>query len=338
MAVTQKDVAELAGVTRGVVSHVLHGGQGTIRVSEETAARVRRIAEEMGYQPNAYARNFRQRRTGMVGVLHGFGFPRLRFDDGSRYFAALMDGVIDGAFARGYTVGMCPQLYGPSQASAMADGRFDGFIWYSTNPSPENEERIRRSSSPLVLIHTQAAEYDNKFPTVLCDNAQGMRLGLEHLAEWGHRRVAYLYEGDTAFRESGIRRDAFLRIGKEMDLETRVVDVLPNSAGLDAFIQSDIRETAIIAQGEQLAVDAMTLAQRRGIRVPEDLSVVGFDSTVFCEAQTPRLTAIAQPLVAIGCRAAEILADLIEGRFEGPVETVLPCGFDIRSSTGPAPS
>ncbi len=142
MPVTQKDVAARSGVTRSVVSHVMHGVGDTIRVNPETAARVRQVAEEMGYQASMLARNFRRQKTMQIGLLHGDGFPMLKFDGDSRYFASLMDGIVQGSFANGYTLGLCPDLFGQTPERAMADGRFDGFIWYSTFPSERNEHRL----------------------------------------------------------------------------------------------------------------------------------------------------------------------------------------------------
>jgi LacI family transcriptional regulator len=342
MPVTQKDVAERAGVTRSVVSHVMHGSGQTIRVNPETAARVRKAAEEMGYQPSALARSFRRQRTSQIGLLPGDGTPMLRFDDGTRYFASLMDGIVEGAFRHQYTLGLCPDLFGPSPESAMADGRFDGFIWYRTFP-PVRNEWLKHFDVPIVVIHSKAAAFENRFPTVICDNEQGIRLALEHLASLGHRRISFAYDGQSSFTESFIRADAFLAHGRQMGLDVALVDVHVNGwkpgACYEHFIDYFDRrplDTALIAHGEQYAIDAMEVAKSRGMRVPDDFSVIGFDSTRYCEYQAPPLTAISQPLVSIGNLAVDLLIQWIDGKKPDPLENVLPCGLDIRGSTGPA--
>ena len=121
-------------------------------------------------------------------------------------------------------------------------------------------------------------------------------------------------------------------------IEVALIDWAPNKSALTAYFQSCVRETAIVAHSDQYAIDAIRVAERSGLRVPEDLSVVGFDSTAFCETHSPKLTSISQPLEAMGERAVDLLVAMLENRFAGPMETVLPCGFDVRESTGPAAS
>ena len=329
---TQKDVAVRAGVTRAVVSRVLHGGASTIRVSEETAERVRTAARELGYQPNVSARNLKRRRTGMIGVLHGDGFPLMKLQD-SRYFAALMDGIIDGAFAHGYTIAICPQLFSQTPEDAMADGRFDGLVWYSTFPSEANFARVKNCSVPIAIVHSHAADFDDRFPTAICDNAGGIRLALEHLAELGHRRVGFAYDGEYLFSEWRLRRDAFLQIAPTLGMEPELIDIRGNRSGLWSYLASPFTQTAIVAHDEELAATVSNGLQARGYAVPNDVSVVGFDSTDFCDLQSPRLTSISQPISALGYRAVQVLAEIIDGRTPTPFETVLPCGLDVRAST-----
>src|SRR5258708_1933147 len=142
MPVTLRDVASKAGVSPVVVSRVLQNKAKAIRVSEATAERVREAALELGYRCNVFARNFRAQQTFTLGVLHGTGFARPRFDSGSRYFGALVDGLIDGAFRQGYSVTFCPKLLSQTPEDAMCDGRFDGLIWYSSVSSDENLDAI----------------------------------------------------------------------------------------------------------------------------------------------------------------------------------------------------
>jgi LacI family transcriptional regulator len=355
MAVTIRDIAEAVGVSHGVVSRVLNGGSGTIRVSTKTADRIKEVAAERGYRVNAYARNFRTRKTQAIAVLHGVGFPRLRLSDGSQYFARLMDGIVDGAFQHGYTVALCPRLFGPDSEGTIADGRFDGYIWYSTSPSPSTRDIILGCPYPIVLVHSKAAEFENRIPTVICDNSQGIRLALEHLKGLGHRRIGFALNKAYMFGESRLRRDAFLVHGEELGLEVTLIDVQQRVEELEelglevglAGVNQGVEElavqwskklpyTAVIAHNEALAAMIMNSVQAHGIRVPDDLSIIGFDSTDFCELQKPALTSVSQPLIGLGEVAVERLVETMRGDAEVLIETVLPCDLDVRKSTAQA--
>ena len=335
MRPTIKDIAEAAGVTHGVVSSVLNSGNQRVRASEETAERIRQVAKELGYRPSAYARSFRSSRTKAIGVLHGEGRSRLRLDDGSRYFARLMDGVIDGAFDHGYTVAFCPRLLGDAATGALADGRFDGYIWYSTMPTQESLKAIRECPYPIVLIHSPPDLIEYKVPTVICDNSSGIRLALEHLKSLGHQRISFASNHGWMYLEAKLRQDAFLKHGADMGLDVTLVDL---GEGLEEMAESWLRQrpyTAFIAHNEAAAALIMESFMAAGIRIPEDVSAIGFDSTDFCLLQKPALTAIAQPLSALGRAAVERLVEILDGK-PPHIETVLPCSLDVRESTGPA--
>lgn len=337
MAVTLRDVAAKVGVTPVVVSHVLHNKANGIRVSEATAQRIREAAEELGYRVNVWARNFRSQRTMTIGVLHGTGFPRPLFDRGSRYFAALMDGIVEGAFNHGYSVTLCPKLLG-QDSDAMNDGRFDGLVWYSTSPPPEVKEQIIRSHVPLVLLHAHASDFGGRIPTIICDNQQGIGLGLDHLMSLGHRKIGFAWERELTLGESVERRDAFLTMSAERGLPVTQDDILNVGwfrTEIDEYLKAGPRHTALMSFSDGLAGDLILGAPKYGIKVPEDLSIVGFDSTGYCNELHPALTSIHQPLLEMGIQAIETLVKRINGEVIEPLETVVPCGLDIRESTAP---
>jgi LacI family transcriptional regulator len=332
MSVTMRDVAARAGVTPTVVSRVLHNKATAIRVSEATAERVRQAAIDLGYRVNVMARNFRERQTMMIGVLHGIGFDRPLLDKGSRYFASLMDGIIEGAFEHGYSVTLCPKLLGQTPEDAMSDGRFDGLVWYSTLPSQENREMLRRCSVPMVLIHTKAAEYGNRYPAVTCDNEQGIGLAVDHLISLGHERIGFAYEAHIPFSESAIRAGAYRSHMQERGLRVTDCDFI-DAGDLDNYLSQPLRHTAILAHNEGLAAHVLRKAFSVGISIPQDLSVVGFDSTGYCEELTPKLTSIYQPLAEMGRGAINLLVQSIGGNTPNPLELIYPCSLDIRGST-----
>lgn len=272
----------------------------------------------------------------MIGVLQGDGFARLRFAE-SAYFASLMDGIVDGAFRHHFTVGMCPELYGENPAVAFADHRYDGFVWYSTFASQAAEEYLRTCATPIVLLHTDAAFFNDRFPTVKCDNGTGMRLAVDHLAELGHSRIGFMFDGRLRNGESAERGELLYVYGQERGIDVSFIDIGVTPPVMDAYFAGHPQETALITHSEHYAIEAMDSARRHGVRIPDDLSIIGFDSTHVCDFQDPPLTAIRQPLEEMGMTAAEILIGMINGRRPDAVETILPCGFDVRKSTGPAP-
>ena len=333
MPVTMREVAARAGVTPTVVSRVLHNKATSIRVSEATAERVRVAARDLGYRVNVMARNFRERQTMMIGVLHGMGFPRMEFSGRSRYFAVLMDGIVEGAFEHGYSVTLCPKLLGDHPEDAMSDGRFDGLVWYSTHPSEENHQMIESCSTPLVLIHTPAETFDNRFASALCDNFQGVGLAVDHLVELGHRRIAFAHD---QFGELDIRLNAFRAHMERHGLTVSDSDVIEvpwdGTQGRDYFLGGP-RHTAIVGAHDSIAGVLLEGAARYGIRVPEDLSITGFDSTRFCDELRPALTSVSQPLSVLGRCAVEMLVKRINGETVLHPQVIFPCGLDIRGST-----
>jgi LacI family transcriptional regulator len=335
MAVTMREVAARAGVSPVVVSRVLHNKAKSIRVSEETAERVRRAAKDLGYRCNVWARNFRNQQTRMIGVVHGMGFGRPKFNDGSRYFSALMDGLVDGAFDHDYSLTLCPQLLGQTPEDAMSDGRFDGLVWYSTALDDATRKMLANCSVPLVLIHTAGREVGGKYSSVICDNDQGMRLAVEHLAELGHRRIAFAAQGAPPHSESQIRLAAFEKHMKLLGLPFGNCDVVLtgwDGEGIDAYLDAVRGHTAVVTHNEGLAGQFLARAPYHGLEVPRDLSIVGFDSTAFCLETRPTLTAVSQPLSYMGQKAIELLIGSIS-EDQSPVEVIFPCGFDIRGST-----
>lgn len=339
MPVTLRDVARRANVSPVVVSKVLHGKLDGVRVSEATAQRVRDAARELDYRVNIWARNFRAQRAMMIGVLNGLGIERPLFSKGPRYFATLMDGIVEGAFKSDYSVALCPQLLGGNPLDAINDGRFAGLLWYSLSASASNLDALASCTVPSVIAHARAAWFGNNHSTVICDNAQGIRLAIEHLLELGHREIGFALEGDALNVESGERLEGFLSGMAALELkvgDADILDIRRDREALRKYLGDGPRHTAIIAHADGLAGDIIRLAPEFEIQVPRDLSVIGFDSTEFCDELRPALTSIAQPLYGIGKCAVETLIKVVDGAPVENRETMLPCTLDVRASTGPA--
>ncbi len=329
-------MAKLAQVSPVVVSRVLHNKANGVRVSEATSVRVREAAVQLNYRVNIWARNFRNQKTAMIGVLNGMGMDRPRFNNGPRNFSTLMDGIVEGAFQHKYSVALCPQLLGDDPQEAVNDGRFDGLVWYSITPSECNLNILNNSTTPIVIIHARSAEYGGKHPTVICDNAQGIGLAVEHLVKGGHRRIAFATEGDALNVESEARLKAFWYHTKRRGIDVKdrdILDIRRDREALHAYLKEGPRHTAVIVHADGLAGDFIVAAPKYGVRIPEDLSIIGFDSTEYCDQLRPALTSISQPLFDMGARAVDLLMRSISEQAPDSMELILPCGLNIRGST-----
>ncbi|MBN9502037.1 MAG: hypothetical protein BGO01_10395 [Armatimonadetes bacterium 55-13] len=335
MAVTIRDVAEAAGVSPMAVSKVLHGKGANVRVGKDTAELIRRVASELQYQPNELARSFRMRRTFTIGLVFE---DWSRVSGGSQYFAHLLDGVTGAAFPAGYSVTICPQLVNVSSGNALNDGRFDGLIWAKFESTPENLVRLENNRTPIVLLHASSPEITKRgVHTVCCDNAGAMRLAVDHLVAFGHQRIAMVLpiqkvnDDETRDRAQGFK-DAMEANGLEVSEE----DILHwdyDATEFGGWWRKKPPHTALVLRSEAQGGSIIREAKSYGLSLPEDLSLIGFDSTEYCDTLSPRLTSISQPIERMAARATQILMSLIEGRSEPVLAEVYSCGFDVREST-----
>ena len=334
LAVTLRDVAAKARVSPIVVSRVLHNKALSINVTEATAERVRVAAKELGYRRNISAINFRAKQTMAIGVFHGAGRPTPSFEGGSNYFGALMDGFVAGAFANDYAVTLCPKLLGHAPDDALSDGRFDGLVLYSTDSTEANAQMLQRCTVPLVLVHTKASEFGCSVPSIVCDNYQGIALAIDHLVGLGHRKIAFAQDPWLLSTEIRDRHNAFLALSEERGLPVGPPDIVTVDADGENFTELFSGSyTAVIACHDALAGRILAAATERNVAVPDDLSLVGFDSTSYCNELRPALTSVSQPLQQMGARAIELLVAFIRGEIQGPAELTYPCGLDIRGTT-----
>lgn len=321
----------MAGVSPTVVSHVLNGRASSIRVSAATSERVKAAALELGYRRNSLAGSLRDKRTFVLGVLHGAAVARPRFSFGSRYFAALMDGIVDGAFEHGYSVTLCPKLLGDSQAEGIADGRFDGLIWYQRRDTEEDEKTAASCLLPMVFIHSSIGGTNSIWPSVSCDNDQGAFLALQHLAELGHKRVAFAIEPWAQNGEGITRIHSFQAACQHLGLQGEVVHFRPDLQERIRLIEEGF--TGVLAWNDEAAGALIGRLKDQGAKLPKELSVIGFDSTSYCSELSPKLTSVHQPLHDIGRAAAGLLIKQISGEEVGVQPLLLPCRLDIREST-----
>lgn len=332
VAVTLRDVAAKAGVSPIVVSRVLHNKALSIRVTEATAERVRMAAKELGYRKNEAAVNFRTGQTFTIGLLHRVGTTMPRLDGTTRYFPAMLDGIVQGAFDNGYSVTLCPRLFASSSEVGTSDGRFDGLIVYDMEMSDAGFNALQASTFPVVLLHRMGRDFDYKSPSVICDNQEGINLAMGHLLDLGHRKIAFAQAPGVAAYEQIVRKRAFAEFVHSHGLCPNQCRFVAHGE-FDEILSGDF--TAVIAYHDAIAAEIMRSAQSRGLSVPGDLSIIGFDSTNFCLELRPSLTSVHQPLGQMGRAAADLLIKAIRDELSSPSEMIFPCRLDVRESTGP---
>ncbi len=334
---TIRDVAEAAGVSAMAVSAVLNGAGRNVKVSVEKAEHIRRVARELRYQPNHLARSLRNRRTGMIGVVfQHFG----RLGEEHPYYPQLLNGVMAALFPQDYTLALCPRLIQGGDAGSISDGRFDGVLWCRPDLTEASLETIQESSVPVVMMHAPPGSVPG-VPTFCADNDGAMRAVVAHLTELGHRRLAFAIDPVSEHTVEGrARREAFRVAARNAGLPEPAALVLSEMGELARYAEGDGPHTALVCFSDDLAGQVLAACDRLGVSVPRDLSVVGFDSSSFCEGTKPRLTSVNQPVERMAHAATTHLLALVREGSEGSpasptVSSIYDCGLDVRESTAP---
>jgi LacI family transcriptional regulator len=329
---TMRDVAAAAGVSTMAVSAVLHGTGKNVKVSPEKSELIRRVARELRYQPNHVARSLRSRRTHTIGVVlqHFRGI-----DAENPYHPLLLNGIMEVLFPAGYALSLCPKLVSGSEASSIADGRFDGVLWCRPDFTEASVDFLRSSPIPVVMMHAPPGTAPG-IPTLCVDNEGALELAVAHLTELGHRRIAFVVDPiSMASVEGNARAEAYRAAMGRRGLPPAVEVWSSEVALLEDLLRDGPEHTAMVCYSDFQAGRLLQACDRMGIHVPERLSVIGFDSSSFCENTKPRLTSLRQPVQEIACGACRVLVDLIESEAPLPeFSRTFDSGLDLRNSTG----
>ncbi|GAA4481672.1 LacI family DNA-binding transcriptional regulator [Actinoallomurus oryzae] len=327
MPVTIQDVAREAGVSVSTVSRAFTVPE---MVRDETRHHVLATAERLGYRPNRAARGLITGKTGNLGVI----VPDLS----NPFFPNVLKGVQARAREADYAVFLADCDENATEEIALVQAmakQVDGVILCSSRMSEAQLERIVGTTS-LVLINRQV----RNLPAVLMDTAGGMRQAIEHLAALGHRKVAYLSGPRVSWsnreRRRGLRR--FARQGIE------VVELGPfaprfegGSHAADLALAEGV--TAIIAYNDLMALGVMSRLADRGVSVPAEMSVVGFDDIPMAGMATPPLTTVSMQNERAGRAAVDLLVSLLNvtGADAGDLRRGLECQLIVRASTAVPP-
>ncbi|MEU4063076.1 LacI family DNA-binding transcriptional regulator [Streptomyces wedmorensis] len=326
---TSRDVARTAGVSQATVSLVL-GEKWRGRVSERTAETVRAAARDLGYRPNLAARNLRlgRTRTAMLVV------PALT----NEFFAHVYTGAAVAAARHGFGVVLYPSPDGVGPARdpfASAQAALDGVI--ASSMAADALKAFRGTDLPLVMLDSDPSD-PGASAHLNIDVADGMRRVTEHLLGLGHRRFLHLASAVPSWTFD-VRAAALADALRGAELRTVRSPLNVADAWTAAHAALDTREprpTAVICDDDILAVGVLKVARRLGLRVPEDLSITGFDDLALATAVEPELTTVRLPAEEFGRRGMEALLAVLAGEPSPPV--TLPVELVRRGSTGPAPA
>ena len=323
---TIADVARVAEVSKSTVSRVLNNRTHYMR--EETRQRVLVAVDELGYRPSGVARSLVLKRTHTVGLLIS--------DVGNPFYPEVIHGVEDVALRAGYDVFLCNTSYdlqrGMTFVQSLADKGVDGAILMSSSMSDELVLELARYRVPAVVLDWQLNAVDGVVGTIAVDFGTGIRAAADHLVELGHERLAHV-SGPLHLRTAQMRRDVFLEGVADQGIDPARVLVVEGNFRVDGgrralteLLSVPVRPTAVFAGNDLMALGVVWAARDRGLRVPDDLSVIGLDDIELGAEVSPSLTTVALPRHEIGETAMQMLLELIPLPQEPQSE---PVGHDV---------
>ncbi|MDR1236662.1 MAG: LacI family DNA-binding transcriptional regulator [Propionibacteriaceae bacterium] len=324
------EVARVAGVSYMTVSRVINGRKG---VSEDTRRRILRLLDEMGYRPNLLARALRTGRTRSIGVI---GYANALRGPSNLLFSAQL-----AARAAGFSVTVITVADQQAEALSLAiaemhERAVEAIILFSPYRSSGAALRRVRSTVPIVAIW---GPEEIGIPVISYDHPQAAAMATQHLLDLGHPTVRHI-SGPTGWTGSDLRvvgwRDALSAAGREIP-QVVVGDWQARSgykAGCAILAEPDV--SAVFISSDQMALGFMAAAHELGRRIPDDLSVVGYDNDPGSEYFSPPLTTVHQDFAVIGQRAFDVARSLIESPDKPPPDvTALVPELVIRATTGP---
>jgi DNA-binding LacI/PurR family transcriptional regulator len=332
--VTLKTIADYLGLTPGTVSAALNNSAAARSIPERTKKRIIAAAKDLNYRPNYFARSLRIQRTYTIGVIAE--------EIGDAYGAMVISGIEEYLRKHNFFFLTVIHRHDPkllqTYAQMLLTRGVEGFITLDTSLSEKFE-------LPTVAVsgHQQVEGVTN----VVLDHKLAARLALTHLIDLGHEEIAFMkgypLSSDAFVRWAAVSETALelgLRVRPELTVQIESTCSSPE-VGYPFAKQLLARKqpfTALFAYNDISAIGALRAFQEAGLRVPDDMSVVGFDDISAAAYNTPSLTTVRQPLERMGQIAAKTVIDQIEGHAEFVPEIAVAPEFVVRDSTGPAPS
>ncbi|MFD0048023.1 LacI family DNA-binding transcriptional regulator [Actinomycetes bacterium NPDC127524] len=308
---TIKHVAKKANVSTATVSRILNNKPG---FSLKTKERVLEVIEELGYQPNAIARGLINGKTETIGVM----MPRLL----DMFASKVLEGIDKYAHERGSSVIVCNTDNSRDRTMKylqfLGEKRVDGIIFVSQLLEEDYYRMMADMKIPIILVST--ISYEFQLPYVKVDDYHAAFSATQYLIQKGHKKIAMI-AGEQTDPVAGIPRiEGFKSALKSAGLTPDDRFIISTGGyrhgdgkrGMEQILESGLDVTAIFACSDELAVGAMSVAYKKGLSIPDDLSIIGYDNTPLAQMSFPPLTTVAQPLYDMGNKSAEMLFNMME--------------------------
>lgn len=331
-----QDVATLAGVSRTTVSFVLNNVPG-VKISEETRQRVLDAARQLNYYPTAAARTLASGKTQRIALVLGEGQKRLSAD---AFLPTFLQGITASIHRRGYLLVLQMAEDVPSHeayARLIREQQVDGLILSGPRSDDPLLEELAEDQFPMIL-HGQLAGCP--LPCVDVDNKASAYQAVTHLIGLGHRRIGFVSNAPLSYSGAMERCIGYQQALTEHDLPLDddligIAEFLPDTgqAAMEQLLDLPTPPTALFAASDVVAIGAMSAVHGRGMRVPDDVAVVGFDDIFLASHAHPPLTTVHVPAYGLGWTAAEVLVSIIEGD-EEVISVTLETELVIRKSCG----
>jgi len=333
MATTLKDIAKRLNISVSTVSYALNGGSRT--VPERVKRAVVEVARELNYRPNRLAQSMITGRNHVIGVV-----PPEMYDDLflSPYLQLAVNGIVNEAGHLHqdllvYT--RYSETDGHAIADTILDGRVDGVIFISPHVGQTALSRVADHGLPCVSL---AGVGHPSVPSFTVDNEEGIAQILRHLIDLGHRRIAHI-AGVLSHEDALERMKAYQSELRKAGIAYRDDYVVKGGfqvqggyRAMEELLDLPTPPTAVCCANDEMAIGALQACLARGVNVPADISIAGFDMTPSSGVVTPQITTVRQPIAELGVAALRAVFNLIEGK-ERPSSQVLKTELIVRGST-----
>lgn len=339
MPLTLEEIAKLAGVSRSTVSRVINDHPN---VRDQVRERVQQVIRETGYQPHAAARSLVTRRTQIISIIIPEAVTTLFTDP---FFPHLLCGITQTCNTHHYHLMLSlfnhPDGQEQMYQRVLRNGYLDGVIVASTRMGDPLIQKLLEDDVPFVMV----GRYPNEQVSYVdIDNVAAARMAVEHLIRLGHQRIATI-TGPLSMAVAGDRLEGYRQAlgAHRLPVDDALIaegDFTEASGRVAARRLLSRSVTAIFAASDIMAVGALKVLREAGLRVPQDVALVGFDDVPVATALQPTLTTVRQPIERMGSMAADLLLNLLENPPEGRAPArriILPATLIVRESCGALP-
>lgn len=333
---TIKEVAERSGVSVATVSNVLQNKSHLY--SEHTAQRVWQAVRELGYRPSSVARSLVRQRTDTIGVI----LEERQEVVLDSYVMSVLEGILEYTVPRNHPVKIISMMYQQSPDSFLAhvdDGSVEGVVLVAPRTHSVALQWAQQAEIPAVVAGSTFP--DNTLSCVDVDDSSAIYHAVQWLIELGHRRIGHLAGPQTQW-SSRRRLQAYYRAMQDVGIAVEPswvaegrYTLLSGKEAMERLLDATPALTAVVSGNDWMAVGAIEAICQRGLRIPEDISLIGFDDIDPAQWVTPPLTTVRQPMRQIGAKAAELLIQQIETGTRAREVILFPAELIVRQSVAP---